>query len=98
MNSKAGRKALIKMATGAAGAVNLNINLRKDARPEELLKELALSPLIYIRLAGIVSQNFTVAWQWISILVHCALCMVVLKYSLISRSIAPETERGGLEI
>ena len=42
------------MATGA-GAVNLNINLRKDARPEELLKELALSPLIYIRLAGIVS-------------------------------------------
>ena len=44
-----------KMATGA-GAVNLNINLRKDTRPEELLKELALSPLIYIRLAGIVSM------------------------------------------
>ena len=44
------------MATGA-GAVNLNINLRKDARPEELLKELAFSPLIYIRLAGIVSQT-----------------------------------------
>ena len=45
-----------KMATGV-GAVNLNINLRKDVRPEELLKELVLSPLIYIRLAGIVSQN-----------------------------------------
>ena len=44
------------MATGA-GAVNLNINLRRDASPEMLLKELVLSPLIYIRLAGIVSQN-----------------------------------------
>ena len=42
------------MSSGA-GAVNLNVNLRRDARPEVLLKELVLSPLIYIRLAGIVS-------------------------------------------
>ena len=53
------------MATGV-GAVNLNINLRKDTRPEQLLKELALSPLIYIRLAGIVSQlMLTEAWPCI---------------------------------
>ena len=39
------------------GGVNLNVRLRTDARPEQLLKELLLSPLIYIRLLGIVSSE-----------------------------------------
>ena len=37
--------------------MNLNVHLRTDAPPEQLVKELLLSPLIYIRLAGIVSSS-----------------------------------------
>ncbi len=37
--------------------VTLNLRLRTDARPEVLLKDLLLSPLIYIRLLGIVSAR-----------------------------------------
>ena len=37
--------------------MNLNVHLRTDAAPEQLVKELLLSPLIYIRLAGIVSSS-----------------------------------------
>ena len=33
----------------------LNVRLRTDATPEQLLKELFLSPLIYLRLLGVVS-------------------------------------------
>lgn len=36
---------------------NVNLNFRVDESPEVLLKELALSPLIYVRLAGIVSRQ-----------------------------------------
>ena len=39
---------------GRGEGVNLNVRVRTDARPEQLLKEIALSPLIYIRLLGIV--------------------------------------------
>jgi len=35
----------------------LNLSLRTNATPQQLLKELLLSPLIYIRLAGIVSAT-----------------------------------------
>ena len=37
--------------------MNLNVHLRTDAAPEQLVKELLLSPLIYIRLVGIVSSS-----------------------------------------
>lgn len=33
-----------------------SLKLRTDAQPVTLLKELALSPLIYVRLVGIVSD------------------------------------------
>jgi len=38
----------------ASNGVNLNLNFRSDTSPEQLLKELILSPLIYIRLLGMV--------------------------------------------
>ena len=43
--------------SGGTVNLNLNLNLRRDVEPLELLKQLAFSPLIYIRLAGIVSQT-----------------------------------------
>ena len=39
----------------AHGGVNLNLNFRTNDSPETLLKELILSPLIYLRLVGVVS-------------------------------------------
>ncbi len=50
---------------GRGEGVNLNIRLRTDATPEQLLKEIALSPLIYIRLLGIVSAVDSWATVWI---------------------------------
>ena len=43
--------------SGGTVNLNFNLNLRRDVEPLELLKQLALSPLIYMRLAGIVSQT-----------------------------------------
>ena len=45
------------MASEGGVNVNLNVRLRTDAPPEQLVKELLLSPLIYIRLVGIVSSS-----------------------------------------
>ena len=36
------------------------VKLRTDATPEQLLKDLALSPLIYLRVVGIVSHPCSV--------------------------------------
>ena len=44
--------------------MNLNVHLRTDAPPEQLVKELLLSPLIYIRLAGIVSSSAFLYNSW----------------------------------
>ena len=38
----------------------IQVRMRTDATPEQLLLELAKSPLIYIRLAGIVSDTYWV--------------------------------------
>ena len=35
----------------------MSLRFRSDARPEQLAKDLLLSPLIYIRLLGIVSAS-----------------------------------------
>ena len=40
--------------SSATANFNVNVKLRNDS-PERVLKELAISPLIYIRLVGIVS-------------------------------------------
>lgn len=48
--------------------VQLNLRLRTDARPEHLLIELLRSPLIYLRLAGIVSiiASYSVKFNYIA--------------------------------
>ncbi len=51
-----------------ADTLNLRLRLRTDARPQELLKDLLLSPLIYIRLLGIVSARQQLL---VNVDVHC---------------------------
>ncbi len=43
------------MSAGGGPMAELNVRLRTDAAPEQLLKELFLSPLLYLRVVGIVS-------------------------------------------
>ena len=40
---------------GRGSGVNLNLKVRTDVDPQQLLKEVLLFPLIYLRLLGIVS-------------------------------------------
>ena len=45
------------MANEGMAGIQVNPRLRTDIAPEKLIKDLIMSPLIYLRLAGIVSVH-----------------------------------------